>query len=113
MTVAPARNAEALSAPTRSLGRSLMVVQLLALIVAASALGAYFYADAQDRVYGGRAEILYEAPEATTGEAERLIATEVELVRSPRVLDPVAEEFGLTTEELDEDLAVSGAGAPT
>ena len=86
MTVAPARNAEALSAPARSLGRSLMVVQLLALIVAASALCAYFYADAQDRVYGGRAEILYEAPEATTtGEAERLIATEVELVRSPRV----------------------------
>lgn len=111
MTVAPARNAEVLSAPARSLGRSLMVVQLLALIVAASALWAYFYAGAQNRVYGGRAEILYEAPEArTTGEAQRLIATQVELLRSPRVLDPVAEEFGLTTEELGEDLAVSEAG---
>lgn len=88
--------------------RSILLAQLLVLIVAGAAVAANLYADGQREIYGGRAEILYEGQEIRTAvEGERQIATQLALLESASTLAPVARRFGITIEDLGEDLSVS------
>jgi uncharacterized protein involved in exopolysaccharide biosynthesis len=88
--------------------RSILLAQLLVLIVAGAAVAANLYADRQLEIYGGRAEILYEGQEIRTAvEGERQIATQLALLESASTLAPVAKRFGVTIDDLGDDLSVS------
>jgi uncharacterized protein involved in exopolysaccharide biosynthesis len=88
--------------------RSILLAELLVLIVAGAAVAANLYADRQQEVYGGRAEILYEGQEIrTAAEGERQIATQLALLESASTLEPVARRFGITIDDLGDDLSVS------
>ena len=88
--------------------RSILLAQLLVLIVAGAAVGANLYSDRQREIYGGRSEILYEGQEIRTAvEGERQIATQLALLESASTLAPVAKRFGLTIDDLGDDLSVS------
>jgi uncharacterized protein involved in exopolysaccharide biosynthesis len=88
--------------------RSILLAELLVLIVAGAAVAANLYADRQQEVYGGRAEILYEGQEIqTAADGERQIATQLALLESASTLEPVARRFGITIDDLGDDLSVS------
>jgi len=88
--------------------RSILLAELLVVIVAGAAVAANLYADRQREVYGGRAEILYEGQEIrTAAEGERQIATQLALLESASTLEPVARWFGVTIDDLGDDLSVA------
>jgi uncharacterized protein involved in exopolysaccharide biosynthesis len=90
---------------------SIVLVQLCLLIIIGAAIAAYLYADRRQEIFGGRAEILYEGQEVRLAtEAERQIATQQALLKSASTLGPVAEQFRLAPDDLDEDVSVESVG---
>lgn len=57
-------------------------------------------------VYGGRADILYVAPDAPLDVRQRSLATQVELARSRAVLESAAEQAGVPLDRLEDELSV-------
>lgn len=91
--------------------RSILLAQLCVLIVVGAAISAYLYSDRRQEIFGGRAEILYEAREVPSAtEAERQMATQRALLDSASTLGPIAERFGLALDELDEHVLVESVG---
>jgi len=93
---------------------SLIRRQLPLILVVALATGAVTLAVSLTRTerYRATADVLYVDPQSgpsiTTDDAERAVATFVELATTEEVLGPVATERGLSTTRLRRDLSVRG-----
>jgi uncharacterized protein involved in exopolysaccharide biosynthesis len=87
------------------------VIALALAVVLVTALSAYFWSARQDPVYGAQAEFLFEANEAISStDIARLVDTQTVILRSRRVLSPVAALAGTTVERIEERLSVEIVG---
>lgn len=77
-------------------------VAFVVLIVTVAATSAYALARSVTPWYGARTELVYELGESQPADVDRLLATQLVLVRSRAVLGPVAADHGLDPEELAE-----------
>lgn len=81
-------------------------------IVLAASLAGYLFASLGDTVRAARSEVLYQLDtERPTGflRQDRQLTTQLVTLRSRAVLAPVAEEYGLTVDDLSDRLDVSVA----
>jgi capsular polysaccharide biosynthesis protein len=81
-------------------------------IVLAASLAGYLFGSLGRTVRAARAEVLYQLDaERPTGflRQDRQLTTQLVTIRSPGVLAPVAERYGLTVDELSDKLDVSVA----
>jgi len=86
---------------------------LVALIVVASFAGAAlaFSLFLQPKVYGGQAEFLVRPrPELSDAAVDRAALTQVQLVTSPPVLQPVADESGTRRRALEKAVSADMVG---
>ena len=76
-------------------------------LVVAALIAAFAVAGLQDKVYGGRVDILYLAgPEVSLDVRERVLATQAQLVGSRAVLQPVANRVQMPLAELQAAVSV-------
>lgn len=74
----------------------------VALIVVSTAT-AWVISALSDPVYGARTDLIYALDDVQSQpQADRVLATQIVVLRSRAVLEPVAENAGLSPEELDE-----------
>lgn len=79
-----------------------------ALIVTVATVGAYVVSASGPKVYGARSEVVVEvADEVRVGDADRLIGTQMVVLKSRDVLGPAAEANGVDVDALADALEVS------
>jgi capsular polysaccharide biosynthesis protein len=91
----------------------LSILVIVALSVLASFAGAAlaYSLFLQPKVYGGQAEFLLTAsPELSDAAADRAILTQVEIVTSPTVLQPVAGQTGARLQRLEDAVSADMVG---
>jgi uncharacterized protein involved in exopolysaccharide biosynthesis len=85
-------------------------VVLLALVVALATVSALVVSLLSPRVYGARAEVLFDLGQAQLQEGQRQLETAARLGESRPVLLVAASATGLTVSEVDEALSFEPAG---
>jgi capsular polysaccharide biosynthesis protein len=97
----PAAPADPKVPPPRKRVRRATVAVLAALAVVVGAASGYGYSIAQPTIYGAEAEfLLTPRPELSDAAVDRAMVTQVMLIRSPTVLQPVAAQTGTPLDDL-------------
>ena len=80
------------------------VAALAATLIVVSTATAYGIAAVSDTVYGARTDLIYSLDEGVQSQtqADRVLSTQMVVLRSRAVLEPVAEQFGLNADELED-----------
>jgi capsular polysaccharide biosynthesis protein len=88
-------------------GNAARLVVGSALIVLCAVASAVFFGTRGDKVYGGRADIVYLPGENVSDDSrERILATHSELIHSRAVLQPVADRARVPLQELEDSISV-------
>lgn len=92
-------------APARTSTWRLALVLVLPVVLAA--LGAYVVAAEQDEVYAARSEVIFDLRDQSWSGAERFLSTQAVVVQSRTLLTPIARQFQIPVQDLEENLSVA------
>ncbi len=89
----------------RGLLRVLVIALAALLVIGIAAAGGYVVGSGEEKLYAAQTEVIFE-PGDTNVDLQEEMATQEVVVRSLDILGPVAEEFSVPIETLEETLAV-------